>query len=63
MMDKILRKIRGHPKEKIVENVLQGATLTLDTIRQMAQFAPVPYLSEAAGLVLKIFEIVQACAA
>lgn len=43
----------------IVENVLQGGRLSLDTVQQVAAFTGVPYLSSAAGLVLKIFDIIQ----
>lgn len=50
---------KGQRNENIAENVLQGASLTLQTVQQVAVFTTVPYLSDAAGLVLKIFEIVQ----
>lgn len=53
------QKVGGHQTDDIVENVLQGAGLTLEIVQQVAALTTVPYLSDAAGLVLKIFEIVQ----
>lgn len=53
------QNVGGHRPDDIVDNVLQGATLTLQIVQQAATLTTMPYLSDAAGLVLKVFEIVQ----
>jgi hypothetical protein len=44
-----------------VETGIQGTTLALSLVNDAAQYAPVPYLRQAAGTTLKILSLVQVC--
>lgn len=52
---------RDIDETKWFEHAVNGGTLILEGIRQAAQFAPVPFLQQAADAALTIVKIVQVC--
>ena len=53
------RTAGANRNQNVADNMLQAGRLTLETVQQVAALATIPYLSQAAGLVLEIFDIIQ----
>lgn len=43
----------------IIDVILEGGGLTLDILQQVAGSTGIPYVSQAASILLKLFEIIQ----